>query len=159
MALAACAVDAYLTLYTDMEGGPMKITIYLPDDFGEILKMDHPDLNISAVCQEALREEMARRNQLAKLSEGMTRVVVYLDDRGTDAAFVGRELHYDGDRMPETTVYLTRQHRLAAYDHHNKRLHQFDAFDELANAYQDRPELVAGVAKALGEKYVLELDI
>jgi post-segregation antitoxin (ccd killing protein) len=138
----------------------MRMTIYLPDDLAEMVK-EHTDLNVSRVCQEALRQELAHREELAKLDKDMERVVVYVDDLGSEVAFVGKEL-YHSDRSPEETVYLTRRHRLAVYNADAQALYQFDSFDDLANDSvwrEANPELVAAVAAALGEKYVVELDI
>lgn len=33
----------------------MRLNLYLPDDLGERVKAEHPDLNVSAVLQQALR--------------------------------------------------------------------------------------------------------
>lgn len=38
---------------------PVRQQIYLPDDLAEKLK-EHPDMNVSAVCQAALAEAMKR---------------------------------------------------------------------------------------------------
>jgi hypothetical protein len=41
-------------------------------------------------------------------------------------------------------------------------LYEFDTFDELASdpAWRDgSPEFIAAIAEALGEKYIIELDI
>jgi hypothetical protein len=60
------------------------------------------------------------------------------------------------------TAYLTRRHRIAIYNDAAQDLVQFDSFDDLA-ADQGRrdadPELVGAVAAALGEEFVIELDI
>jgi len=136
------------------------MTIYLPDDLAEMVKED-TDLNVSAVCQEALRRELTIREVLAKLDKGMKRVEMYDDLHGADVAFVGKEIYYNG-RIPEETAYLTKNHRIAVYAHEAQMLHQFDSFDDLAadEGWRDgSPELVAAVAKALGEEHVIELDI
>lgn len=135
------------------------MTIYLPDDLAEMVRV-HADLNVSAVCQEALRRELARREELAKLDEGMERVEVYVEAMGADVAFVGRELYYN--IRSEVTAYLTRRHRIAIYNAALQALYRFDSFDDLAadKAWRDGdPELVAAVAAALGEQHVIELDI
>ena len=80
----------------------MRITVYLPDDLAKRVK-EHADLNVSAVCQDALRRELARRAELERLDEGMERVKVYIDRLESDAAFVGRELAYV-DRPTELTA-------------------------------------------------------
>jgi post-segregation antitoxin (ccd killing protein) len=138
----------------------MRMTVYLPDDLAQMVK-EHADLNVSAVCQQALRRELARREEFAKLDKGMKRIVLYDDAHGADVAFVGRELYWSG-RIPEETAYLTQRHRIAVYSHSSQTLYQFDSFDDLASheGWRDSsPELVAAVAKALGEEHVIELDI
>jgi post-segregation antitoxin (ccd killing protein) len=138
----------------------MRMTVYLPDDLAKMVK-EHTDLNVSAVCQEALRRELTRRAELAKLDEDMERVQVFDDWLGSDVAFVGKQLAYM-DRPAELTAYLTRRHRIAIYNHEAQSLYQFDSFDELVAdpAWRDgNPMLLAAVAAALGEEHVIELDI
>lgn len=138
----------------------MKMTIYLPEDLAEMVKQ-YSDLNVSAVCQEALRGELARREEMAKLDKGMERQVVYLDRLGGEVAFTGKELYYSG-RAPEQWVYLTRRHRIAIYNGDAQALYEFDSFDDLASepGWRDgEPELMVAVADALGEKHLVELDI
>lgn len=130
------------------------MTIYLPDDLAATVKQ-HDDLNVSAVCQEALRAELARREELAKLDKGMERHVVFVDRLGTDVAFTGKELHSNG----YVTAYLTGRHRLAVYDDRNQTLYEYDSFDDLVAGGDGESELVAAVAVKLGEKHVVELDI
>jgi post-segregation antitoxin (ccd killing protein) len=142
------------------EGKLVRMTIYLPDRLAEEVK-EHDDLNVSAVCQLALRRELTRRKELAKLDEGMERVVVFDDQLGSEVAFVGRELYYN-NRPYEVTAYLTRRHRIAIHNHTQQALNQFDSFDDLAAdpGWRDGdPMLVAAVAAALGEEHVIELDI
>ena len=135
----------------------MKVTVYLPDDLGQEVH-EHTDLNVSAVTQRALREELQRRTTLAELGGNIERVEVYTEDDG-DIAFFGRELAWD---RRNTTAYLTRKGAIAVHDDDAQRLYIYDTFDEFA-----QPELwgftasrfVSEVAEALGEKYVRELDI
>jgi post-segregation antitoxin (ccd killing protein) len=139
----------------------MKMTIYLPEDLAEKVK-DHADLNVSAVCQDALRRELTRRAELEKLDEGMERVKVYIDRLGSDAAFVGKVLYATDHPWGNLTAYLTRRHRIAIYNDDAQDLVQFDSFDDLAAdpGWRDNdPELVGAVAAALGEEFVIELDI
>jgi len=138
----------------------MRMTIYLPDELAERVK-EHADLNVSAICQDALRRELTRREELAKLDQGMERIVVFDDQLGSDVAFVGKELYY-GARQMEVSAYLTRRHRIAIYNHTAHALYQFDSFDDLAAdpGWRDGdPALVAAVAAELGEEHVIELDI
>jgi hypothetical protein len=129
------------------------MTIYLPDDLAAQVK-EHPDLNASAVCQDALRHELARRAEVAKLTKGMERIVVQLESG--EAAFTGTSLPSDHSDM---AVYLTKRQRIAVYDEDRQDLGQYDTFDEFAEAFDGLPELVADVAAAVGENYVIELDI
>jgi hypothetical protein len=137
----------------------MRMTIYMPDDLAAMVK-EHSDLNVSAVCQEALRRELARREEFAKLDKGMERVVVYDSGREAEVAFVGRELFHSYS-LPEETAYLTKRHRIAVYSHSSQILFDFDSFEDLQadEGWKDSSELVAGVAQALGEDHVIELDI
>ena len=140
------------------------MTIYLPDDLSEMVK-EHADLNVSAVCQSALRRELARREELAKLDKGMERVVHYVEGRG-DIAFTGH-LVYASERVPEYSAYITRRHRIAIFANDAQALYEFDSFDDLTapgsgwseNGDYAAQELVAAVAEALGEEHVTELDI
>jgi hypothetical protein len=148
----------------------MKLTVYVPDDLADLMK-DQDDLNVSAVCQAALRRELTQREELAKLDKGMKRVVVYLEtldghECGRDVAFTGKELYYNNGRAPELTAYLTKGHRIAIHDNNAQDLCYFESFDDLASTeanevwqFGEGALLVAGVAEALGEKHVIELDI
>jgi len=133
------------------------MTIYLPDDLAETVK-EHDDLNVSAVCQDALRRELARREEIAKLDSGMERVVVYVEEPyESDVAFVGKLLHHS--YREDSAAYLTRRHHIAVYHERQQKLYQYDTFDDLRDDVEDDSELLAGVAAALGEKHVVELDI
>lgn len=136
------------------------MTIYLPDDLAEMVR-EHEDLNVSAVCQQALRNELHRREALAELDAGMERHVVYVDELGGNAAFVGRRLAYRGLPFDET-AYLTAKHRIAVYSNEAQALYQYDSFDEMADepGWRDgAPDFLAAVAAALGEDRTIELDI
>jgi post-segregation antitoxin (ccd killing protein) len=132
----------------------MRTTVYLPDDLGEEVKQ-LDELNVSAICQEALRRELDRRKQLAELAEGMGRQEVYIDELGNKVAFTGRRLYDDGDR----TAYLTGRERIAVYDGFRQELRQYDTFGDLVDGDHEDTKLVAAVAQALGEDYTIELDI
>jgi post-segregation antitoxin (ccd killing protein) len=133
----------------------MKMTIYVPDDLAEKVK-EHADLNVSAVCQDALRRELVRRDELAKLDKGMERQVMYAEDRGR-VAFLGKQVFYN-DRY-KISAYITRRHRIAISV--RDELFQFDSFDDFINDpnWQGTDELTAALAQALGEEHVIELDI
>ena len=139
----------------------MKMTISVPDDLYEIVKA--ADFNASKVCQRALRDHVERLQRLAELGEGMQRVEVYLERLNSDAAFTGRLLAMtDGRRNITVWAYLTSRNRIVIYNDDTQDLDEFDTFDELASdrAWRDgSPEFIAAIAEALGEKYIIELDI
>lgn len=137
----------------------MRMNIYVQDELAEEVKKVE-GLNVSAVCQAALRDKVDSHKVLAALTDGMTRVEVYVEEPyGSDVAFVGKEIGYV-DTGAETTVYLTRQGRIVAYDHYHTALHQYETFQDFAEVMEEgRPDLVAEVARAIGEKHVIELDI
>lgn len=137
----------------------MRMNIYVPDDLGEKVKQ-HDDINVSAVCQEALRSALDNRAALAKLVEGMGRVTLYIEDRG-ESAFVGKLVHSD-DRG-NVSIYITKKHRIAIYDESKQRLYEYDGFAEMEEEWSRAIDVdhaaLSAVAEALGEKYVTELDI
>ena len=132
----------------------MKMTIYVPEDLAEKVKA-HADLNVSAVCQDALRRELVRREELAKLDKGMERHLMYTEDRG-QVAFVGKQVFYN-DRY-EMSAYITRRHRIAVSV--SDELYEWNSFEDIANDpnWAGSP-VIAALAEALGEEHVIELDI
>jgi hypothetical protein len=90
---------------------------------------------------------------------GMARIVLYLDPLGGRVAFEGKSLYDDG----RLVAYLTKRRRLAVYDVDREELHQYESFEDLANTEgvsdHRMVELIVAVAAALGETYVVELDI
>lgn len=143
----------------------MRMTIYVPDDLAAMVK-EHDDLNVSAVCQEALRAELTRRQAQSELGDGMKRHEVYIErrggvdlDEGAEVAFVGRELYFDGRDL---TAYLTKRGRIAIHHDDEQSLYEFDSFADLVSDdvwELSHPALVSAVAQQLGEKHVIELDI
>ena len=134
----------------------MKMTIYVPEDLAEKVKA-HADLNVSAVCQDALRRELVRREELAKLDKGMERHVIWTEDRG-NVAFAGKQVYYS-NRRPEIWAYITRRHRIAVAT--SGELFEWDSFADFADDpnWRGTDELTAALAEALGEEHVIELDI
>ena len=134
------------------------MTIYVPDDLATMVK-EYADLNVSAVCQEALRVELNRREARAKLAEGMERHEFTIQRRGhealdvpLDVAFVGKQVYTDG----EVSAYVTKRGRIAIYDDRTQAL---DDYDDFALMVAPNEEVLAAVAEALGEEYVLHLNI
>ena len=90
------------------------MTISLPDELTELAKRH--DLDVSTVCQDALRHELARRDKLTKLDSKMQRVVVDAKEtHGGNVAFVGRQVYYS-DVLPEVSAYVTAHRRIAVHD-------------------------------------------
>jgi hypothetical protein len=142
----------------------MRMSIYIQDELGERVKA--ATMNISAVCQQALGEELDRQERRTRLTQDMERVEVPIDssdelDRW--GAFYGRLLYEEeeGDQVKAVAVsaYLTRRHRIAVYDDLNRQLHQYDNYQEFARSQARHSAMVAKVAEQLGERYVEELDI
>lgn len=137
----------------------MKMTIYLPDELGERAKAED-GLNVSAICQRALEEELVQRETLRGLGE-FERIVVHvsLQQEPRDVAFYGIPL----GRVDDQTAYRTQRGRIAVYDGLNEDLESFDTLDDLVEHYSPLAEaeaqLVAIVARAIGERFVEELDI
>jgi post-segregation antitoxin (ccd killing protein) len=134
----------------------MKMTIYLPDDLAEKVK-GHEDLNVSSICQAALRAELNHREALANLGDGMERVELYDEGHGRDVAFYGKSVAYE--QHTEQEAYLTKRKRIAVVDPNHLGLHDFDTFEEFAEEYSEMPRFVSDVAAAIGKPHVTLLDI
>jgi len=133
------------------------MTIYLPDDLAAEVKDKLGDTNISAVCQDALRDELRRHEARAKITaEGFERVEVYDGQTGERVAFRGRRIGYTDNH--DQTAYLTAGGAIAIYNGDQERLYVIDEYADL-DPEQEDPALMAGIAAALGEKYVRDLDI
>jgi hypothetical protein len=135
----------------------MKMTIYIPDALAAEIKDKLGDTNVSAICQNALRAEIARKEARAALGpEPFERIEVWDSEKGADVAFRGRKLGDDWDSG--ATAYLTPKDAIAVYDEIQQTLDVYDDYREFAD--QDwNPGFIALVAETTGEKYVQELDI
>jgi hypothetical protein len=148
------------------------MTIYLPDNLAKQVK-EHDDLNVSAVCQDALWRELTRREQLAGLEKGMERQIVRayantsqipgLDippGNHREVAFIGKEIARGGGRH-RWRGYLTKRRQIAMWDEEDDGLMVFSSLEDLTGSgWNDaNPDVVAEVAEALGEDYTIELDI
>lgn len=149
------------------------MTIYLPDDLAKTVKAER-DLNVSAVCQDALRREVSRRNARAGLDEGMERHVFrasgqnssipgmdIADGVSRDVAFTAKEIAGQTWATKQPWIaYWTKRHQIALWDD-NGGLRVFSSLDDLrASDWSDnRPDVVAEIAAALGQDYVIDLDI
>ena len=132
----------------------MRQTIYLPDELASEVKEQLEDVNISAICQAALRHELDKRKARAKFSaDGFERVEAWDESRQAQVAFQGRAIGY-GEKV-ETTAYLTARGAIAIVDDTHFELRIRQQFSDL----DEEPALMTQIAEALGEQYVLELDI
>lgn len=148
------------------------MTIYLPDELAEEVKA-HNDLNVSAVCQEALRRELATRAALAVHDAEMKKIKISAEPadhshEARDLVFTGKSVAvlYGHGRHDDTVAYLTKGHRLLVEA--DGQYWIFDDFDDFANTWAEpggsglepaNAAFVADVAEAIGEEHVLELDI
>ncbi len=134
------------------------MTIYLPEDLAEEVRAED-GINISATCQDALREELRRRKAMAvamTMNEGeFERVEVWVAAEMRYKAFGGRLIATDPDFGQ---VYLTPKGLIAVYSPKNQDLEIFNDYDELDGTYEG-PEFQANVARALGVKVIDELDL
>jgi hypothetical protein len=133
------------------------MTIYIPDELAVAIKDKLGDANVSAICQDALRAEIARQEARAALGPAdFERIEVYDSEKGADVAFRGRKIGDDSDSPP--SAYLTPKNAIAVYDEVQQTLDVFDDYRDFA-AENWSPGFIAQVAEAIGEKYVEELDI
>lgn len=128
----------------------MQKTIYVPDELADELQ-HYPNINVSAVCQAALRRELI---MLETLNE-TERVEVELDER--TVAFQGNEVAYS--EVQDTTFYVTAKGAVAVYSGERLTLDVQPDFASFAEAYEDWASEVSQVAEAMGEQYVEVLDI
>jgi hypothetical protein len=134
----------------------MKVTIYVPDDLGAELS-NHDDLNVSAIAQQALRQELDFRAAAAEIGEGFKREIYYDSDEERKRAFYGKELAVD-DESGDLVAYLTEGEQIAILDGQEQRLWVYPTFDEVEHD-EYPPGFVADVAFALGVEWVEEMAI
>jgi post-segregation antitoxin (ccd killing protein) len=151
----------------------VKKTIYLPDELGERVEAEL-DLNLSAICQQALEEALERQAALDALGPGIERQAIYVDrlyrmdpgapaggeELGRDVTFDGKHIAQDGDKG----AYLTGEHRIAVYDGGDCSLMLFDDFEAFEFTFRANPNgatapLVADAADELGVKRPVHLTI
>lgn len=152
-----------------------KMTIYVPDDLAEAIRKR--DMNVSAVCQKALREEVDRMELRVALTREMEQIEVDLwasEERPYTATFTGRWLVFPDRDETRTTmegydagayygVALTEKGNFAVYVAHCN-----DGFEPTVLTYASLGEarkdgipgdVLAAAAMELGEDFVVELDI
>ena len=134
----------------------MKMTIYLPDDLATEVRAED-GINISATCQDALREELRRRTAMAVAIDegGFERVEVHDGPTDRYKAFRGRLL-VDNDDWGR--AYLTPKGGIAVYWPGDKELCTYKDYDEFDRALRGE-DIQIDVARALGLKIIDELDI
>ena len=126
----------------------VRTTIYLPDDLAGQVKQ--ANINVSAVCQEALRREL----DMLETLKATARVEVELEERSV--AFQGTEVAYAEHK--DTTFYVTARGAVAVYSGENLSLDLQPNFAAFAKEYVSWPQ-VSEVAEAMGEPFVEVLDI
>lgn len=152
------------------------INVYLPDDLAKRVETVKDQLNVSAICQRALREELVIM-QAVDTQENMERLEVDVEGRdgyGRTLAFTGRWLVWPDPDMTRTGqkgydlgnywgVALTKRGRIAVYAAHcNRGQGGLTDYDDLDEALADGvpADIIADARGELnGEVPVLELDI
>jgi len=145
-------------------------SVYLPDDLAHGLEARRDQLNVSAICQRALRKELAMLDTLEKTEfERIELIIETLGEETEKVAFTGRWLvkgvkegapPYDRN-VVHHNVALTQKGRLVVSSENwaGSRYKVFDSLEELADAGYPG-ELVAETRTALpGDPSVVELDI
>lgn len=109
-------------------------------------------MNVSAICQAALREELDNRSAREK---DMQRVRLFDEKRG-DLSFIGREIYKDG----RLKAYLTARNRIAIYMTDRAQLSDYDRISEIPKGTYD-PRFLSTVKKKLGGEFdeTTHLDI
>jgi hypothetical protein len=144
----------------------MNKTIYLPDDLAKRIEADEA-LNVSAVCQAALEDELHQREALARIGEDMERVTLTVSElyfEGGDVQDIKGKATFDANRIAErddgNSVLYTAEGNIAVYEHDDQSLTVYPDFDEFERSRRKMsPGLVAQAAKALGENRPVHLDI
>jgi hypothetical protein len=136
----------------------MKVNIYVPDDLGERMRAKGDEINVSALCQHAISDELDRLEQRAKLAEGMERVQLWDPVREREVAFTGMLLAYEEHGNRITTVYLTAKGQFVVSSDVGKGF--FGIFPSFKRAEREiSGDLAVHARQALGEDVVVELDI
>lgn len=142
----------------------MKMTIYVSDELAAEVKAELGDQNVSAICQAALRKELDRTKARAEIAaEGFERVQVYENKRRRNVVFKGRQVgEAEDDQGHAYSAYFTPKNAIAVhvsdYDEESV-LFVYDTYEQLIDDDRMPDDLLAAVARALGEEYAEELDI
>jgi hypothetical protein len=148
----------------------VRMHIDLPDDLAKMVKAQS-DLDVSAVCRDALRHELSRREDLAgDMKRHVFRVYGYASvipgmdlpkDSSREVAFIAKEIAGETRATSRPwTAYLTKKEQIALWDD-NGGLMVFASLAALkASGWSEsRPDVVAAVAAALDQDLVTDLDI
>jgi Post-segregation antitoxin CcdA len=151
----------------------MRMNISVPDTLAEEVR--RREVPISAVCQRALRDEVARLAARSReIARGMEKITVDVGEPSLTIGFTGRwlvEPSRDETRTAEDGydggaywggVALTERGRIAVYTAHcNERwpanLNDYDSLDQAAEHVP--ANIIAHVAAELGETRVLWRNI
>jgi hypothetical protein len=137
------------------------MTIYLPDDLAAEVRDELGDANISAICQAALRAELARVQARLEVGQEAGRIELWDADRGHKVAFRGYRVTGGSD----LDIYVTPKGGVvvsvpAAISGGLEIYEDFGEFVASLDMERDGSSaLAAEVADALGEEYTEELDI
>lgn len=140
----------------------MKMTIYVPDDLAAQVKTELSDVNVSAICQAALRAELRRTEARAALGpDDFERIQLDIksfnrEPKSRPIAFQGRELAHA--TYHDQTAWITPKGVIVVHDGHNNVAWSYAHYGAFAADGQPA-ELATGVAVALGKEYVEELEI
>jgi post-segregation antitoxin (ccd killing protein) len=139
----------------------VRTQIYLPDELAEKMKAANI-LNVSSICQTALKIELKRLKRLAQLEKDFHDVQVATDNadgsyRGT-VEFIGKLLVSDDN---DTDVYFTGRHRLALvgpWNQGDRVLRDYDTWQDAIAEGEDEM-LLSRASEELGVPRVVRLDI
>lgn len=147
----------------------MRMNISVPDQLAEEVRQR--DISISAVCQRALRDEVARLRRTGAVGE-MEKITVNVGDPSLTIGFTGRWLLEPDSGKTRTSdegwdngvfwgVALTQRGRIAVFaEHCSSGAGRLDDYDNLDQASARVPaDIIARAAASLGETRVLWRDI
>lgn len=147
-----------------------RTTISLPDELVAKVKQ-HDDLNVSAICRQALEEELRRRGRIDELVARSSTIEIKLMSADLVPAvldvvsFEGRRLGGVDDDLPmgkrHTDCYLTAKGRFAFVVNEPQKRTRLESFDSLDQAEERRfsKSAIVAAGKAIGETRARQLDI
>jgi hypothetical protein len=130
------------------------ITVYLPDEIGEHAKQRK--LNLSRLLRNAVITELERMDTVETTLQTSQEYQLDLEDedgRAYTGRIVGKEIAWD--EREETSVYLTSDERVIAYD--GRRLRYWELGDPAEDLRQLGPIVYTQACNALGIRAVIDL--